>query len=59
MFACACLYSLHVANRLRSVPELQGTDDQDLVNHSSPRSSSSSPTKLKTLNICLVKASVL
>ena len=33
MFACACLYSLRVANRLWSVPELWGSDDQDLVNH--------------------------
>jgi hypothetical protein len=33
MFACACLYSLRVENRLRSVPELRGIDDQDLVNH--------------------------
>jgi hypothetical protein len=33
MFVCTCLYSLCVANRLRSVPELRGIDDQDLVNH--------------------------
>jgi hypothetical protein len=33
MFACACLYSLRDTNRLRSIPELRGIDDQDLVNH--------------------------
>jgi hypothetical protein len=33
MFVCACLYSLRVTNRLRSVPELWWIDDQDLVNH--------------------------
>jgi hypothetical protein len=26
--ACVCLYSLHVANRMRSVFELRGIDDQ-------------------------------
>jgi hypothetical protein len=28
MFACACLYSLRVANRSWAIPELQGIDDQ-------------------------------
>jgi hypothetical protein len=32
MFACACLYSLRIANRLRTVAELRGIDDRDLVN---------------------------
>jgi hypothetical protein len=33
LFACACSSSLRVANILRSVPELRGIDDNDLVNH--------------------------
>jgi hypothetical protein len=33
MFAYACSYSLRVANRLRSIPELREINDQDLVNH--------------------------
>jgi hypothetical protein len=31
MFACACLYLLRDANRLRSVPELRGIEDQVLA----------------------------
>jgi hypothetical protein len=55
-FACACLYSLHVANRLRSISELRGIDCQAST---TKRSNSSSSTRLKILSICLVKASVL
>jgi hypothetical protein len=56
LFVCACLYSLCVANRLRSVSELRGIEDQALA---TKWSGSSSSTELKTLGICLVKASVL
>jgi hypothetical protein len=56
MFVCACLYSLCIANRLRSASELRVIDDQAPV---TKWSSSSSYTKLKSLSICLVKASVL
>jgi hypothetical protein len=31
LFVCACLYSLCVANRLRSVPELRGIEGQALA----------------------------
>jgi hypothetical protein len=55
MFACICLYLLRVANRLRSISELRGIDGQASA---IVGSSSSSSTKLKTLSICLVKASV-
>jgi hypothetical protein len=56
MFACDCLYSLRVANRLRSISELRGIDGQASA---TKRSNSSSSTRLKVLSICLVKASVL
>jgi hypothetical protein len=56
MFVCACLYSLCVANTLRPVSELWGIEDQALA---TKWFSSSSSTKLKTLSICLIKASVL
>jgi hypothetical protein len=55
-FVSACLYSLCVVNRLRSVFELREIDGQASV---TKRSNSMSYTKLKTLSICLVKASVL
>jgi hypothetical protein len=56
LFACVCSSLLHVANRTRSLLGLQEIDDQDLV---IPRSSFLGSTRLKTLSICSVKASVL
>jgi hypothetical protein len=56
MFVCAYLYSMCVANRLWSVSELRGIEDQALA---TKWSSSLSSTRMKTLSICLVKASVL
>jgi hypothetical protein len=56
LFVYAYLYSLCVANRLRSVSELRGIDGQASA---TKRSNSSSSTRLKILSICLVKASVL
>jgi hypothetical protein len=56
MFACACLYSLRVANRLRSISKLRGIDNQASA---TKRSNLASSTRLKILSICLVKASVL
>jgi hypothetical protein len=56
LFVCSCLYSLCVANRLRSNSELRGIDDQASA---TKWPCSSSSTRLKTLSIHLVKASVL
>jgi hypothetical protein len=56
LFVCACSPSLRVAIRSRFVSELQGIDDQTLA---TKWSSSLCSTRLKTLSICLVKASVL
>jgi hypothetical protein len=56
LFACACSSSLRVANRLWSIFELREIDSQASA---TKWSNSSSSTKLKTLSICLVKASVL
>jgi hypothetical protein len=56
LFACAGLSSLHVATRSWFVSKLRGIDDQALA---TKWSGSSSSTRLKTLSICLVKASVL
>jgi hypothetical protein len=50
LFVCACLYSLCVANRLRSISKLQGIEDQALA---TKWYSSSSSTRLKILSICL------
>jgi hypothetical protein len=56
LFVCACLYSLCVANRLRSGSKLRGIEDQALA---TKWYSFTSFTRLKTLSICSVKASVL
>jgi hypothetical protein len=56
LFTCACSSLLRVAIRSRLVSELRGIESQVLT---TKRSNSSSSTKLKTLSICLVKASVL
>jgi hypothetical protein len=56
LFACACLSSFRVATRSQFVSKLRGIDDQALA---TKWSGSSSSTRLKTLSICLVKASIL
>jgi hypothetical protein len=56
LFDYACSSSLRIAIRSQFVSELRGIDGQELA---TKRSNSSSSTKLKTLSICLVKASVL
>jgi hypothetical protein len=54
--ACVCLYLLRVASRSWAILELLGIDDQTST---TKWSGSSSYIRLKTLSICLVKASVL
>jgi hypothetical protein len=56
LLACVCLSSFRVAIRVRSISKLQGIDDQELA---TKRFGPSSSMRLKTLSICLVKASVL
>jgi hypothetical protein len=56
LFACACSSSLRVAIRSWFVSALRGIEDQELA---TKWSGSSSSMRLKTLSICLVKASVL
>jgi hypothetical protein len=56
LFACDFSSSLHVAIRSWFVSALRGIEDQELA---TKWSGSSSSTRLKTLSICLVKASVL
>jgi hypothetical protein len=56
LFACACSSSLRDAIRSDSFPSFEEIDGQALA---TKWSGSSSSTKLKTMSICLVKASVL
>jgi hypothetical protein len=58
MMVCLCLFTfVHIVNRSRSVPELRGIDDQDLVILRS--SSIFEFYKVKIMSICLVKASLI
>jgi hypothetical protein len=56
LFACASLSSLRVAIRSRFVSEFRGIDSQASTTKGL---NSPSSTRMNTLSICLVKASVL